>query len=56
MVDLGLVATPDLVGCGARVDWRLNDRVRAFALGEVGYSPSLGEWDWLAMFGMRGVW
>lgn len=55
-LDLGLVAAPDLVGGGARLDWRLADPITAFAIGEVGYSPALERWDWLAMAGLRWEW
>jgi len=52
-LDLGVIASPALIGGGARFDWRIARYASAFALAEVGYSPGLGRTDWMGVAGMR---
>jgi hypothetical protein len=52
----GGVVARDLAGVGARMDWQLRERLKAFALGELGYSPLLERWDWRVLGGLELRW
>jgi hypothetical protein len=52
-LDLGLVAHRDIIGAGARLDWRVSPIVSAFVLGELGYSPVTNDFAGVGMAGMR---
>jgi len=53
---LGLLGRRDLLGAGLRLDHQLRRNVGLWALGEVGWSPSLEQYDWLAAAGLRLKW